>query len=48
MVYYIKGKSELGKYPLKSAIEPIMFINRLFRDAETRYWPTELEIAGII
>ena len=25
-----------------------MFLSRLLKDAETRYWPTEMEIAGIV
>jgi len=29
-------------------MEPILFLSRLLTDAETRYWPTELEIAGIV
>ena len=28
--------------------QPIMFLSRLLSDAETRYWPTELEIAGLV
>ena len=26
----------------------ILYLSRLCRDAETRYWPTELEIAGLV
>lgn len=29
-------------------MQPIMFLSRLLADAETRYWPTELEIAGLV
>ena len=28
--------------------KPIMFLSRLLTDAETRYWPTEMEIAAIV
>ena len=48
MVYHVVGTVEPGKYPAKSAIQPIMFLSRLLKDAETRYWPTELEMAGMI
>lgn len=29
-------------------MQPILFLSRLLTDAETRYWPTELEIAGLV
>ena len=35
-------------YPKKSSIEPIMFLSRRLSPAEHRYWPTELEIAGLV
>ena len=35
-------------YPSRSDVKPILFLSRLLKDAETRYWPTELEIAGIV
>ena len=47
MVYQIKG-SLVGNYPKRSQVQPILFLSRLLKDAETRYWPTELEIAGIV
>ena len=36
------------EYPKKSAIEPILFLSRRLSPAEHRYWPTELEIAGLV
>ena len=49
MLYYVKEAFlEPGKYPPRHAIEPVLFLSRLLTDAETRYWPTELEIAGIV
>lgn len=39
-----KGKT----IPLKSSIQPIMLLSRLLKSAETRYWPTELELAGMV
>ena len=35
-------------YPNRSDVRPILFLSRLLKDAETRYWPTELEVAGIV
>ena len=34
--------------PKQKAEQSILFLSRLLTDAETRYWPTELEIAGIV
>ena len=52
MLYYVKEpflKDSLeGKYPPRHAIEPVLFLSRLVTDAESRYWPTELEIAGLV
>src|SRR5438045_6236072 len=36
------------EYPKKSTIEPIMFLSRRLSPAEHRYWPTELEVAGLV
>ena len=46
MVYH--SKQATGGYPSRSMIEPIMFLSRRLTDPETRYWPTELEIAGLV
>ena len=32
----------------KTSIEPVLFLSRLLTDAETRYWSTKLEIAGLV
>ena len=49
MLYYVKEAFlEPGKYSSRHAIESVLFLSRLLTDAETRYWPTELEIAGIV
>lgn len=47
MVYHVKPSAawDGNGYPPRKAIEPILFLSRLLGDAETRYWPTELEIA---
>ena len=49
VVYHVKeGCCQPGEYPPRSAIQPIMFLSRLLNSAETRYWPTEMEVAGIV
>lgn len=50
MVFHTKRewKDESGKWPARTAVEPIMFISRLLTTAEAVYWPTELEIAGFV
>ena len=49
IVYHIIGSIKEGEtYPRRSQIRPILFLSRLLKDAETRYWPTELELAGIV
>lgn len=56
MIYHIKenAHTDMKKdgaktaYPSKSSIQPIIFLSRLLKPAETRYWPTELELAGMV
>jgi hypothetical protein len=50
MVYHIKEGIQLkpGQYPSRTDIEPILFMSRLLHTAEHKYWPTELEIAGLV
>lgn len=50
MVYHVKEDmvGDPSKYPPKSAIQPIMFLSRTLTEAEKKYWPTELEIAGLV
>jgi len=33
--------------PTQKSVLPILFLSRVLKPAETRYWPTELEIAGL-
>ena len=37
-----------GQHPRQQSQQSILFLSRLLNDAETRYWPTELEIAGLV
>ena len=52
MVFHVKtdGKRDANKskWPSRAEAEPIMFLSRLLTSAERNYWPTELEIAGIV
>lgn len=32
----------------RKQVQPILFLSRLLKGAETRYWPTEIELAGIV
>lgn len=34
--------------PKQKSMQPILFLSRQLTPAETRYWPTELEMAGIV
>ena len=51
-LYYVKEDYlkdlQPGQFPPRHAIEPVLFLSRLLTSAETRYWPTELETAGIV
>ena len=34
--------------PKQKSMQPILFLSRQLTPAETRYWPTEMEMAGIV
>ena len=34
--------------PKQKSMQPILFLSRQLTSAETRYWPTELEVAGLV
>ena len=38
----------LSDAPKQKSLQPILFLSRQLTSAETRYWPTELELAGIV
>nr|OMP83046.1 Retrovirus-related Pol polyprotein from transposon gypsy [Diplodia seriata] len=54
LLYHVKGDPEPdvqnGKVQpwADDLIQPIAFLSRVLKSAETRYWPTELEVAGIV
>ena len=43
----VLGPADLA-YPARQDVEPILFLSRIINGAESRYWPTELELAGIV
>lgn len=47
MIYHLKSGADPTK-PRRTDIEPILFLSRLLNAAESRYWPTELEMAGLV
>ena len=44
MVYHLKS----GDRARPTAIDPILFLSKCVSAAESRYWPTELEMAGVV
>lgn len=46
MIYH--SKTEKLSAPTPTAVEPILFLSRMLTSAESRYWPTELEIACLV
>lgn len=48
ILYYIRGDPPPDNPIASTVIQPILYLSRLLTDAETRYWPTELEIAGLV
>ena len=52
MVYHRKKKMEKSesdqKPPSKREVDPILFLSKTLTGAESRYWPTELEMAALV
>lgn len=48
IVYYVKGDPEINVLVARTSVEPILFLSKLLNNAERNYWPTELEVAGIV
>ena len=55
VVYHVKSGIEKElllnsdlKYPPRSAVEPVLFLSKTLNPAESRYWPTELEVACLV
>ncbi|KAA6411119.1 MAG: reverse transcriptase [Lasallia pustulata] len=50
IVYHVKGDPDPEKATdiCKTNIQPIMFLSKLLSTAESHYWPTEVEMAGLV
>ena len=48
MIYHVKGDTGTDAPVARTSVEPILFLSKLLNDAERNYWPTELEVAGIV
>ena len=46
IVYHVKNDS-MAKLQ-RSQIQPILFLSQVINKAEKNYWPTELEVAGLV
>jgi hypothetical protein len=47
VVFHVKGNPEDLEFS-NADIEPILFLSKHLNKAEQNYWPTELEIAGLV
>ena len=48
MIYHIKQDVIRSPKVARTDVQPIMFLSRCLNTAERNYWPTELEVAGIV
>ncbi|KZZ93079.1 Ribonuclease H-like protein [Ascosphaera apis ARSEF 7405] len=39
---------ELDKPPPRTAVHPVLFLSKVLTNAETKLWPTELEVAAVV
>ena len=46
MIYHVIGDPE-DSFP-RTDVQPILFLSKMLNQAEQNYWPTELEVAGIV
>ena len=47
MIYHVVGANGRSDFS-RTDVQPIMFLSKLLNTAERNYWPTELEVAGIV
>lgn len=47
VAYHIRGDPTGTEQTKRSKIEPVLFLGRMLTGAESRYWPTELKVAGL-
>ena len=48
MVYFLQGDPDEIPEKYQHLVEPIAFLSRMLTPAETRYWPTELELQALV
>ena len=49
MAYHVKNYDpSTAGYPARDDIEPVLFLSKMLNQAESHYWPTELEVAGLV
>lgn len=46
--YHVQGDPQETSDIKRNKIQPILFLSKVLSPAERRYWPTELEVAGIV
>jgi len=46
-IAHIKG-DPITTTPIRTDVQPIMFLSKTLLGAESRYWPTELEVACLV
>lgn len=46
IIYHVEGDPD-GDFP-STKVQPIMFLSKCLNSAEQNYWPTELEVAGVV
>ena len=47
VVYHVRDDPVGDSFP-RMDVQPILFLSKLLNAAETRYWPTELEVAALV
>ena len=45
---HLTGKVKQDKLPPRTDVQPIIFLSGCLNTAERNYWPTELEVAGVV
>ena len=49
MIFHVQNDSEKDDIIIiKNEIQSIMFFSKILTDAESKYWPTELKMAGVV
>ena len=50
MIYCLKKGYEFDPkgFPARTAVKPIIFFSKMLNAAERKYWPIEMEVAGLV